>query len=253
LRIVFSGTVSYERDQSARGHRVSSASLLSTSWLVHMLTKARPYARGMMLDVGCGSKPYQDLFSTSMHLGVDWPNSSYALNIETFADASALPFASSAFDTVLCTEVIEHISKPSLAMAEMARVLRPGGHLILSAPLVHMLHDLPNDFFRYTHLGIQSLARDAGLCPISCWPRGGFGTVLFDLAFRFMVQWLRRLFRRIPFGRQAQPMVLALLVVWPQRFVARLALALDCKRDPSLDTSPKVTLGYVMVAQRSEK
>lgn len=50
------------------------------------------------------------------------------------ADATALPFESAGFDLVICSEVLEHIDNHQQAMAEMVRVLRPGGHLVVSVP-----------------------------------------------------------------------------------------------------------------------
>jgi SAM-dependent methyltransferase len=50
------------------------------------------------------------------------------------ADATALPFENAGFDLVICSEVLEHIDNHQHAMAEMVRVLRPGGHLVVSVP-----------------------------------------------------------------------------------------------------------------------
>jgi ubiquinone/menaquinone biosynthesis C-methylase UbiE len=49
-------------------------------------------------------------------------------------DIESLPFPDATFSTVLCTEVLEHVPNPSTALAEMHRVLKPGGHLIGSVP-----------------------------------------------------------------------------------------------------------------------
>ncbi|MBF6327723.1 class I SAM-dependent methyltransferase [Nocardia transvalensis] len=43
-----------------------------------------------------------------------------------------LPFAAGAFDLVMCTRALHHIQRPDIAVAEMARVVRPGGHLIVA-------------------------------------------------------------------------------------------------------------------------
>jgi 2-polyprenyl-3-methyl-5-hydroxy-6-metoxy-1,4-benzoquinol methylase len=50
------------------------------------------------------------------------------------ADVNDMPFADWAFDTIICSEVLEHIHTPSIALKEMARVCRPGGHLYLTCP-----------------------------------------------------------------------------------------------------------------------
>ncbi|PWG74541.1 SAM-dependent methyltransferase, partial [Enterococcus hirae] len=69
---------------------------------------------------------------------------------------------SGAFDTVLCTQVLEHVRDPKKALQELPRVLRPGGVLILSAPHLSMVHDAPHDYFRYTGFGLAELLDNCG-------------------------------------------------------------------------------------------
>jgi SAM-dependent methyltransferase len=50
------------------------------------------------------------------------------------ADNLFLPFADAVFDAVICAEVLEHISSHAVAAAELARVLKPGGQMVVSVP-----------------------------------------------------------------------------------------------------------------------
>ncbi len=50
------------------------------------------------------------------------------------ADAARLPFGDATYDAVICSEVLEHISNPALAIAEAARVTVPGGLFLFSTP-----------------------------------------------------------------------------------------------------------------------
>ena len=64
-----------------------------------------------------------------------------------------------AFDAVLFTQVLEHVPEPARVLAELHRILRPGGTLYLTAPLVWELHELPHDYYRYTSEGLAPPAR----------------------------------------------------------------------------------------------
>lgn len=59
------------------------------------------------------------------------------------ADAESLPFRDGCFDVVFCQQLIEHVVFPERVLAEIARVLRPGGSLFLSAPNRLGGHTLP--------------------------------------------------------------------------------------------------------------
>lgn len=96
---------------------------------------------GPVLDVGCG-----DAFAASSVGGTlsSWVGIDYSaiklrraadLGVRGIvADAETLPIASASFDTVLCSELLEHVPRPQHVLGEIARVLRPRGHLILSTP-----------------------------------------------------------------------------------------------------------------------
>ncbi len=64
------------------------------------------------------------------------------------------------FDAVVCSEVLEHLYAPHLAVANMWASLRAGGRLILTAPFVFPIHSAPHDYFRYTRHGLEVLLRD---------------------------------------------------------------------------------------------
>jgi len=109
---------------------------------------------GVVLDVGCGRKPYSSLIQCNSYVGVE---RNASLEPDVVADAVSLPFKAGAFDSVLCTEVIEHIPEPEEAVREIQRVLKPGGVLLLSAPMSWNLHYEPYDFYRFTKYGLAYL------------------------------------------------------------------------------------------------
>jgi SAM-dependent methyltransferase len=115
----------------------------------------------MVLDVGAGGMPYRDLFPhVGSYVAMDIPPSP---NMDVYGDGMALPFRDATFDSVLCNEVLEHVPEPASLMGEVARVLRPGGVLLLSTPQTWGLHAEPYDFYRYTKYGLDYLSRKAGL------------------------------------------------------------------------------------------
>ncbi len=118
------------------------------------------YARGTLVDVGCGAKPYRALGTgVSRWIGVDVEDNEEA---DLHGIAYELPIENGTVDTVLCTQVLEHLEQPERALVEFLRVLRPGGHLILTAPQYWSLHEEPRDFFRYTSIGLTYLTKSAG-------------------------------------------------------------------------------------------
>ena len=99
------------------------------------------YGRGRLLDVGCGERPYRGLpCAVTEWVGFDDPSNAGA---DAHGRAEAMPFADASFDTVLCTQVIEHVTEPKAVVAECARVLRPGGAVIISAPQYWEVHEAP--------------------------------------------------------------------------------------------------------------
>ena len=114
---------------------------------------------GRVLDLGCGSSPYREyLPATAIHVGVDRMAQP---SVDLLAAGEELPFADEVFDGVMCTEVIAHSRRPWQVLPEIARVLRPGGKLYLTAPFDWHLMP-PHDYFRFTNLGLRTLLDDAG-------------------------------------------------------------------------------------------
>lgn len=131
-------------------------------FLTHKITRdkldifIRQYASDeFTLDIGCANSPYSCYFPN--RVGFD---AVPGQGVDVVGDAHRLPFESDKFDRILCTEVLEHLHSPHLAIAEMHRVLKPGGLLILSTRFIFPIHESPNDFYRYTKYGLQYLFRD---------------------------------------------------------------------------------------------
>ncbi len=121
------------------------------------LLQVSHYARGYFLDLGCGNTPYRKWFTSRVqkYVAVDHPPHSPAA--EVGCSAEHLPFRDACFDTVFCTQVLEHVPRPWVAAAEITRILKPDGILILSCPQYWRLHEIPRDYFRFTPYGLHVL------------------------------------------------------------------------------------------------
>ena len=139
---------------------------------------------GLLLDVGCGQKPYRGFLpNIRRHVGIDMPGTSHgSQHSDVMASALALPFASSTFDSILCTEVLEHTPDPALGLREMARVARPGAILLMTVPMSEQLHEEPFDYCRFTRHWLRYLLEATGWRVERIQERGG---AWLDLGYRF--------------------------------------------------------------------
>ncbi|MGK4007180.1 class I SAM-dependent methyltransferase [Sorangium sp. So ce1036] len=159
---------------------------LQLTHVVDSLARLAPRARGRLLDVGCGDKPYERLFRPHVreYLGVEHQATFDATaavsrgKADVLYDGERLPFPDASFDTVLSVQVLEHTPEPGALVAEMARVLRPDGLLILSAPFSFRLHEEPHDYFRFSPHGLRALCGRAGLVVEEIHPHGSLWSLL---------------------------------------------------------------------------
>jgi SAM-dependent methyltransferase len=139
------------------------------------------FAKGKVLDVGCGNKPYEQFFSHAhQYIGCDVVQSSLH-KVDEICKATDLSFGESSFDTVFTTQVIEHVEDPFRMLAEISRVLKPQGYLILSAPFSWEIHEAPYDFYRYSKYGLEHMIRSAGFDLVYCKSNGGKWAAIFQL------------------------------------------------------------------------
>ena len=124
------------------------------AWLAEEAEKAAGTYR--LLDVGCGPKPYYPFFAdrADPYVGVDVVENPAA---ELRGAVEALPVEDASFDVVLCTQVLEHCDDPAQAVRELRRVTAPGGRVLASTHGVQVYHPSPQDYWRWTHPGLERL------------------------------------------------------------------------------------------------
>lgn len=146
---------------------------LSTYLIGKHLALAVSYVNGRCLDIGCGEKKYEKLFDVKQYIGLD---SNIELRPDIVANGEALPFADEMFDSILSTQVLEHVRNLDEFLIEVTRVLKKDGYLIITVPCIAHLHALPNDFLRFSEFGIHNLFEKHGLSTVMIKPMGGFFT-----------------------------------------------------------------------------
>jgi len=233
---------------------INPLSYLSTYWLVKAMAQVRHYAGGRLLDIGCATKPYRALLAAETHIGIDWPQTLHQnVQIDVFADASNLPFRDGAFQTIVCTEVLEHLKTPQQALSEIARVAAPHAHLILSVPFTFRIHEQPYDFFRYTPFALCYLLEQSGFEVIELAPRGGTLSVWLDITFRAVGTPINGVLKAVRLRGRGLRMAQGVLLIAPQWVCVRLIELLQWvapRVARQIDPSENYTLGYVVIARK---
>jgi SAM-dependent methyltransferase len=142
---------------------------------------------GDLLDLGCGNKPYEEWYKskTTSHTGCDVIQSSEN-KVDVLCMANELSFVSDKFDTVLCTQALEHVYDHHGLLKEAHRALRKNGNIILTVPFVWELHEEPYDFFRITKHGLKSLLHEAGFEIVYLKANGGKWAGAFQMFIRMV-------------------------------------------------------------------
>ncbi|MFN5335209.1 MAG: class I SAM-dependent methyltransferase [Bacteroidota bacterium] len=152
--------------------------------LFRSIKKYIHYLYGNVLDFGCGSKPYRNLVVCESYTGVDFENEGHPHDnemIDVFYDGKSLPFKSEHFDSILCTEVFEHIFDLSETVRELNRVLKKGGNILITCPFVWKEHELPYDAARYTLFAIEHLMVKHGFRKVEVNKSGSFYETIIQL------------------------------------------------------------------------
>ncbi len=203
-------------------------------------------AKGSLLDVGCGAQVFRPLVPPAVvYTGIDTKDAKTRFGYEipdTFyfeGDDWGIPAAS--YDNVLCTEVLEHVQHPAPFLAQTARVLRPGGRLVMTVPFAARWHFIPYDYWRYTPSSLAALLGEAGFEDIRVTARG---TPLTVACYKAMALPLMLLFAppgRLRFVRRGLGLLLAPLAL-VLAGIGTMSLRGDWGDD---------CLGYTITARRS--
>lgn len=205
--------------------------------LLHMLEPVvERWCQGLVLDAGTGRGAYRELLAgfAESYVGMDV---SATASTDVLGDAQKLPFVDGAFDTVFCSQVLEHVPQPGVALKEFCRVLKPGGHLILTVPHLSWLHNEPHDYYRYTSHGLRFLLAQTEFKVESIVAAGGLLSFLGHIPSTVLVS--------TTFGLPVvHRIVLAFNSIW-----CRLVTSLDSR----LEKNKIYALNYICLAEKPGK
>lgn len=128
--------------------------LARLAWVARSLSELP--AGWRLLDAGAGEQRLRQYCSHLQYVSQDFcqyePSRDDQLlrvgkwdtsRIDIASDITSIPVPADSFDAVLCSEVLEHVPDPLAAVREFARVLKPGGTLILTVPFCSLTHMAP--------------------------------------------------------------------------------------------------------------
>jgi len=122
------------------------------------------FIKGKVLDVGCGQKPYEELFKCEQYIGLEYdsPQNRQIKKADFFYEGKMFPFEDKEFDSAVMNEVLEHVFNPDEFITELNRVLKDNANLLLTVPFVWDEHEQPYDYARYSSFGIKHLLEKHG-------------------------------------------------------------------------------------------
>jgi SAM-dependent methyltransferase len=229
----------------------STLSLIPGAAVGEFLAAHRDLIRGRLLDAGAGNQPYRDWYSGLVDecVAID---AAPIEGLDALAMIDRLPLREQSFDTVLATEVLEHVEDAERAAAEIFRVLRPGGYLLATVPYLYPTHEPPYDYRRFTHFGLQKLLERHGFCGVKVFAKGGAGTLVAHYVVLAATAAARaagrRGERRAAGSGPAEPAVLRRLIAAPQRAALRHRRVAI----PVRGSSTRISLGYMALARRPD-
>lgn len=217
---------------------VGRGSRLITDSVARIYEKHLPvYASGRLLDLGCGKVPLYEAYRGRVNsvFCVDWAPTTPVDHLDLCCDLSQpLPLPSASYDTIILSDVLEHIPEPALLFSEIARLLAPGGRLLMNVPFFYWLHAHPHDYYRYTEFALARFVQLNGLQLKTLQPLGGVMEVLADL--------VAKVFDKLPVIGGALALAVQGTVALFGRTTWGARLALKSARH--------IPLGYFLVAEK---
>jgi len=194
------------------------------------------HVHGKVIDVGCGNMTYRSVILCKVLDYDTMDKTKHLPEIKFQGDVQDMHFIKDeTYDTAISISMLEHVQNPFKAIAEMHRILKKGGKLIVSAPMLYRLHEEPYDFFRFTKYAFQHLLESTGFKVIQIKPQAGiFSFIGHQFSTLFVC-----LFWHIPVLKQITFFLNKWLCVIPCYLL-----------DKMFDKKKTLAYGYTCVAQK---
>jgi SAM-dependent methyltransferase len=199
------------------------------------------FAKGKLIDLGCGKVPlfeaYKDYITDNVC--IDWESSLHKneyLDYECDLNKN-LPFSGSEFDTIILSDVLEHIPQPEKLWTEMSRILTLNGKAIINVPFYYWVHEAPHDYYRYSEYALRRFANLSGLKILLLKPIGGTPEILADI--------LAKNLQFVP--------IIGTIIALAIQYITAAFIRTALGKKLSEKTSQSFPLGYFLVAEKSSK
>ena len=210
-------------------------------WVKAEAAKLPPGTR--VLDAGAGASKYRPCFAQCHYKTQDFcryegPLVKYVEPIDYVCEITRIPLPAASLDAILCTEVLEHVTNPMAVLNEFSRLLKPGGKLLLTAPVVCGLHMVPYHYYSgFTHHWYRHWLPECGFVIDSMLPQGARGRTGVYFMQQAYTNW-RAWELEVGGIKRLLSLGMRMLVKLPVHFVVPLLAArLGALPDPNRDTT----------------
>lgn len=158
--------------------------IIASKQIIHYQQFIKKHTSGLLLDCGCGDVPYYGIYKDLIDDSycIDWEYSPQdQIHVDQFVNLNQTLGLKKTFDTIILSDVLEHIAEPQHLLNALYQLLNPNGKIIIMVPFMYRLHEEPHDYYRYTEHALKHMLHKANFNLLEIESYGGIVDVIFDL------------------------------------------------------------------------